>query len=282
MKTDKQLYRLFQTQPAWLFELTHLPAPGPSAFRSVAVKGLTRTADGVVEPQDPTQPLTVVEFQFDEDVTIYARLVGSMAALQIEHHMRAVQGIILFRYPSLDPRTEPWTRSVHTFQLRDLLETLEAEHPEHPLVAVFKPVLLSNPETLEREAVQYYRRLKQSALPEPQKQALVEIFLSWVEQRLPHLRRKELTAMFVGELTPLEETALGKELIEIGEARGVARGEARGQLETHRSILLNLLRQRFPALSPAVVERVAAADLPTLQAAVAQVLSIQKPEDLRW
>jgi len=274
MHTDKQLYRLFQTEPAWLFELTRLPSPGPSVFRSVAVKALARTADGVIEPQEPTQPLTVVEFQFEADDTIYARLAGTMAALQIEHGMRPVQGLIIFRYPALDPQTEPWTRSVQPLQLRELVDNLEAEQPNHPLVAVFRPVLLTNPETLEREAVQYYRQIRQSELPEPLKQTLVEVFLSWLEQRLPHLGREELQAMFVGELTPLEETKLGKELIGIGEARG--------RLEMLRANLLDLLRQRFSTVSDEVCQRIANADLPALQGCLAQVLAVRKPEDLRW
>jgi len=99
-----------------------------------------------------------------------------------------------------------------------------------------------------------------------------------LEQRLPHMGREELTAMFVGKLTSLEETKLGKELIEIGEARGFALGK----LKACRSILLSLLRQRFSMVSDEVCQRIADADLPALQAALEQVLTIQKPEDLRW
>jgi hypothetical protein len=61
VKTDKQIYRLFQANPAWLFELTGLESPGPSQFRSFPVKAIEREADGVVIPDDPTKPLTVVE-----------------------------------------------------------------------------------------------------------------------------------------------------------------------------------------------------------------------------
>ena len=115
MKTDRQVYRLFQANPEWLFKLTGLESPGPSEFRSFTVKSLQRDADGVVVPHDPGHPLTVVEVQFQPDDTIYPRIVTEMAAVQIEHQMRAVQGIILFRFAHLDPRTGPWNQVVRAF-----------------------------------------------------------------------------------------------------------------------------------------------------------------------
>jgi len=211
--------------------------------------------------------------------------VTEMAAVQEAHDMRPVQGIVVFRFPHLDPHTKPWDQVVHPFQLRDLIEALAATQPDHPLVAVFQPVLLTNPETLQQQAIQYYRRIKHSTLAEPVKATLTEVFLSWLEQRLPHLGRKELTAMFVGELTPLEETQLGKELIQLGreqgEARGMAQGVALGGAAALRAVLLRQLSQRFGAVPPALAERIAQADLDTLQAACDQVFTLQKPDDLR-
>jgi predicted transposase YdaD len=73
MKTDKELYRIFAAAPGWLFQLTRLPSPGKCSLRSFTVKALQRDADGVVVPEDVTQPLTVVEFQFQRDDAIYTR-----------------------------------------------------------------------------------------------------------------------------------------------------------------------------------------------------------------
>ena len=217
----------------------------------------------MVVPHDPSQPLTVVEVQFQPDDTIYPRIVTEMAAVQIEHQMRAVQGIILFRFPDLDPQTQPWNQVVHAFLLRDLVAMLawfklgwrcggrppglplqrrgrpgglppqrhrtgpdlnqaamlQSAQPEHPLVAVFQPVLLSNEQTLQQHAVQYYRHIKGSTLADPLKAALLEIFVSWLEQRFTHMSKQEIEAMFVGELPDLEETQSGKDLIAIGEKR---------------------------------------------------------------
>jgi hypothetical protein len=38
-----------------------------------------------------------------------------MAAAQLEHLQRPVEGLIIFAYNGLDPKTEPWTRVVRSF-----------------------------------------------------------------------------------------------------------------------------------------------------------------------
>jgi predicted transposase YdaD len=243
VKTDKHIYQLFRANPDWLFELTGLASPGASTFRTFTVKALQREADGVVVPDDTAQPLTVVEVQFQADETIYQRIVTEMAAVQVEQPGRAVQGIILFRYPHLDPHTAPWTHVVRSFVLRDVLEALAARQPEHPLVAVFQPVLVQNAQTLERQAVQYYRRIKMSSLAEPLKTTLLEVFISWLEQRFIHKGKKEIETMLLGDLPDLEETQSGKDLIAIGIKRALLTYLA----EQHSSVPEGT-RQRIQAL----------------------------------
>ena len=51
MKTDKQLYRIFEANPDWVFQLARLPSPGKSSLRSVTIKALERNADGVIVPE---------------------------------------------------------------------------------------------------------------------------------------------------------------------------------------------------------------------------------------
>ena len=53
MKTDKELYRIFEVAPEWVFELAGLPSPGKCTLQSVTVKALERRADGVVVPKAP-------------------------------------------------------------------------------------------------------------------------------------------------------------------------------------------------------------------------------------
>jgi len=48
VKTDKQVYSIFSLNPRWLFELTGLAWPGPCKWKSVALKAIEQTADGVL------------------------------------------------------------------------------------------------------------------------------------------------------------------------------------------------------------------------------------------
>ena len=96
MKTDKELYRIFDVAPEWVFELAGLPSPGKSTLRSMTVKALERRADGVIVPEAPDQPVTIVEFQFQADDRIYGRTVVEMVAVQDAFPGRVVQGIIFF------------------------------------------------------------------------------------------------------------------------------------------------------------------------------------------
>ncbi len=125
MKTDKELYRIFEVAPEWVFELAGLPSPGKSTLRSVTIKALERRADGVIVPEAPDQPLSIVEFQFQTDETIYRRTVVEMAAVQDAFPGRVIQGVIFFGYNNLDPQTVPWTQVVRSYVLPDVLQEWE-------------------------------------------------------------------------------------------------------------------------------------------------------------
>lgn len=223
MRTDKELYRVFGACPDWVFLLTGLAAPGKSTLRSITLKALESRLDGLIVPDDHGQPLTVVEFQLRNDETIYLRTVAEMSGSQKQFPGRGVQGIIFFKSRSMDPRTQPWTKVVHSFVLRELLEELEAAQPGHPLVAVFKPLLTPHEEDLAQNAARYYRTIRRAAIERRAKRALLEVFVSWMEQRFKTSGKKEIEAMLLGELPNLEETQSGKELIRIGEKRGFER-----------------------------------------------------------
>ncbi len=90
----------------------------------MSLKAIEQIADGVVYPESDLAPLTVVEFQFQFDATIYARLVIEMALVQQSNAMRDVQGIIFFFDEKLDPKTEPWRQVVHAFYLDELINDL--------------------------------------------------------------------------------------------------------------------------------------------------------------
>ncbi|MBM80814.1 MAG: hypothetical protein CMJ78_09490 [Planctomycetaceae bacterium] len=178
MKTDKQLYQIFTANPDWLFELTGIVSPGHSRMLSVSLKALNQTSDGLIPPDDSTQPLTIVEFQLQPDDTIYSRTVTEMALIQQEYQMRDIRGLILFRHSSHDPDTSPWNRVVESYDFPSIMERLESDQPKRPLVAVFKPILEPDPDTLEQRTVEYFRTIRDSPLEQPVRSTLTNVFIS--------------------------------------------------------------------------------------------------------
>ena len=160
MKTDKQVYSIFAANPQWIFELTGLESPGPCKLIPVTLKAIEQSSDGVIFPESIESDLFVLEFQFQFDREIYTRVVIEMALIQQKEDYRPVQGIILFLHAGLDPRTKPWCDVVHSFSIVDLMEELSQRQPNHPLVAVFRLVLLESEETHENHAGEYIIRFE--------------------------------------------------------------------------------------------------------------------------
>ena len=265
MKTDKQVLKIFEACPEWLFELSKTESPGACTFRPFTVKALTHEGDGLAVPKNPKKPLTVVEFQFQRDPMIYPRIVTEMAAVQKSYDLREVQGFLFFSAAGLDPQTRPWNQVVRAYVLRDLLDDLERRNPSHPLVAVFKPLLELDEATLEKRAIRYYGTIKKSNLKPEIRDSLLDVFVSWLEQRLTHKKKREIEIMLIGELPSLEETQSGKDLIRIGEKRGEARGKKLGLddailvfLEAKHGRISRPLRAKIESLSPEMAKRLLA------------------------
>jgi len=116
------------------------------------------------------------------------------------------------------------------------------------LVAVFKPVFVDDDRELTESAVEYYRQIKFSELEESSKTALIEVFVSWLEQRFKELSKEEIEAMFLTELPDLAETQSGKDLIAIGEERGETKGKREGKREGKSDALERFLRAKHGEL----------------------------------
>ena len=78
--------------------------------------------------------------------------------------------------------------------------------------------------------------------------------------------RTEISKM-IAELTPIEKTVAGRELIEIGVKRGIKRGIERGIERGQEELILALITERFGSISIEIRQGVAALpvkDLPDL------------------
>ena len=228
METDKHFYEIFEVNPQWIFELTGRPSPGPCQFISMTVKAIERRSDGVLVPDSPTESISVTELQMQPEKEVSGRLIMEMVLVQSERPGRKVVGIIIFGSRELDHQTEPWCQIVSVYYLDEMLEQLTSRTPNHPLVAVFQPLLEKNRELLERNAAMYYTQIKSSTSNERQKAKLLSVFIDWMLQRFSELGKKEIETMLLGQLPDLRDTQAGKDLIAIGVEKGIEKGMEKG------------------------------------------------------
>ena len=255
MKTDKQLYKLFSGAPEYFFDLTGINCSARYTFRSETIKEISRSMDGLMAPDDPDQPHLVVEFQMQRDENIYYRIVMEMAALGARNHASTYHGIIIFADKSANPQSEPWSSlfeqdlpAFQVFYLDELLENLKEKEPGHPLLAVFQPYLQRDEKALEKDAHEYYNRICKGAIPENVKNRLCDIFISWMLIRFKNRSYQEVLKMLTLN-TPLEETVAYKELVAIGETKGIKKGRQEGRQEGSKKaqieVASKMLRQGF-------------------------------------
>ena len=228
METDKHFYEIFEVNPQWIFDLTGRPSPGPCQFISMALKAIERRSDGVLIPESLNESISVTEFQMHPDREVYGRLTIEMVQVQFERPGRKVEGIIIFGSRDLDPQTEPWRQVVSVYFLDEMLEQLKVRSPNHPLVAVFQPLLEKNRELLERNAAVYYTQIKSSVSSDRQKAKLLDVFIDWMLQRFSERGKEEIEIMLLGQLPDLRDTQAGKDLIAIGIEKGIEKGVEKG------------------------------------------------------
>ena len=151
--------------------------------------------------------------------------------------------------------------------------------PNHPLVAVFRLVLLESEETHENHAGEYYNQIRTSELSDELRQILLNVFVNWLEQRLKHKGKAEIEMILIGELPDLRDTRSGQDLIQIGRQEGKIEGKIEGKRET----LLALLIAKFGRINEGLRVRIAGIEsYEQLEKLLLQVLTIDSPDQLNW
>jgi len=292
MKTDREIYTLLGADAETLAILTDgIRVRGPYRFEALEVKGLDRRTDGVLLPEAPDEPIWIIEFQARDDPKIYHRSVVELGLVGERNLGRVVRGLILFATPALDPRTEPWYAAarqpdapLRVAYLQPILEALERREPGHPLLAVFLPYRIADPERLRQEGPQALGRIAAAALPQAVRERLTDVFFSWLTVRFSHLSYPEILTMF-GIQTPFEETRTYKELVAIGHEKGLDEGREEGREEGRREEAANLLlrqaTRRFGPLPPELEVRLDALPLARLEALAEAIFDLASQSDLR-
>ena len=112
MESDPHFYEIFKKCPRLLNVLVPLNHEAGYSFRSVTFKRTHRSSDGVIEPEDPSEPTYILEFQVSSDKTVYPRILVEMALYNLEHADRDIRGILVFPREADDPKPDTWTRLI--------------------------------------------------------------------------------------------------------------------------------------------------------------------------
>ena len=73
-------------------------------------------------------------------------------------------------------------------------------------------------------------------------------------QRFPGLTPKEVEMML--QLTPIEKTVVGQELIQKGIAQGIQQGDSQGQLKRARKAVNDVLEVRFDIVPRSIIHEI--------------------------
>lgn len=199
------------------------------------------------------------------------------------HAPRSVRGLLLFLSAAQDPRTAPWDAllerdpeaPVRRAYLIEILTRLRQREPEHPLLAVFLPVLIDDEEQLRMEAPRSYCWLRESNLSETARRQCLDVFQSRLMARFKALSLEEILTM-LGELTPLEETRAYREVV----AKGEAIGRKEGRQAEAKALIQRQLQRRFGALTAVQEDRLEGLSLEALESLGEALLDFTAPRDL--
>ncbi len=268
--------------------------------RSVTFKELESRADCVFEPDDSNSPVYILEIQTQHSGDVYDRLVLELLLYRKLRPGCNVCGLVLFIERGGDEPESPWqpylghgSLLLKPVYLDELLERARSEQPDHPLLATFLPLVASNKE-LAQQASAAWRQL--TARTEPDANALIDVFTSWLMERYKHQSYEEVMAMLHIPTTALEETRAYQQLVGIGlkkgrlegrqEGRqeglkeGMDKGRKKGRQAEARAILTKQLRRRFGDLPDWAMTQLQKANTEQLEAWAEQIFDAPDVETL--
>jgi len=243
MKTDPLFYELFRFSPESLLELVQLNAPGPYHFESVTVKSTEKRFDGYFKNVGENGPDIFLEIQGYRDDNIYWRLFREICMFheQRKDH-RPFVAVALFIDPSLNPGSPPLKpEPPNQLIRRNLADCLKDIRDNATPLVVLKPLTLEDKADLPEAVGQWKAGIDAMALPEDRKKTLTELLEYAILQRFKEFTLEEIRKMI--QLTPLEETVAGKQLIDMGVEKGVEKGMEKGRLIGQIQLIQRLLRR---------------------------------------
>ena len=231
MKTDELFYELFKVDPRSLFRLAQLEVEGEYLFESLTIKTTEKRLDGFCKRIDGAGPNVFVEIQGYDDPKIYWRALRELGTYYEQNDDAApFVLIVLFLDEKYDPGDFPFsqTRPPHQVVRGNLPDWLHAMAGAPGILTVLKPLVAEKQEIIDHVR-QWKAELSALALPEEKVHKVLDLLEYAIRQRLPELSEQEVRNMF--QLTPLEETVAGRELIQLAKKEGIREGIREGRQE---------------------------------------------------
>ena len=231
MQTDTLFYELFKADPQSLFELVDLDIQGNYFFESITVKTTEKRLDGFFKRTDGKGPIVFLEVQGYDDPVIFWRLFRVICTwYEQSRSVEPYVAIVLFINPKFEPQKHFITSVPPCRFVRcDLPRCLKTIKDRASALTVLKPLAEPVKGNLAEHVRQWYMEIQSLGLSEHKTHNLIELLEYAVLQRFSELTLKELKKML--QLTPLEKTVAGKELIFIGKEEGRKEGYQEGRQE---------------------------------------------------
>ena len=272
MKTDSIFYRIFQTNPGFLFEILGQPSElaAEYKFRSVEVKQLAFRIDGIFLPDLTASDQTVIflETQFQKDTEFYHRYFAEIFNYLKQYPLTEDwKAVVLFSRRSVEP--------THTHLFRKLLQCEQFQriyledflNIESELVGVqLMQLILAKPDDAVPLAQALFTRTEHQVQQDPKRELMLDLIETIMVYKFPELSREAIEKMFT--TSELKQTRVYREAVE------------EGALSAGQSMVLRLLERKIGSISPSVEAQISALDLPQLESLCEALLDFSKRSDL--
>jgi len=307
MSTDVPFFRLATEFPDAIPWLLGFPAPAPYQVHSMVLKKEHRL-DAVFIPEDPQTPRLLVEFQGFRDEDILRRVAASAALYcEKERYSGVLHLAVLFTEAAFSRDLKASCLRLandHVVELRPQLVVLGPEVAKQifadgrPELLPLLPLCVRSKSRIRSEAADWRERIEATPLPEAQKRSLIGLLGAFVLHRLGEMNVETLNRLLGGFM--MEDTQVGRELMEKGRLKGYDQGREEGWekgrekgreeglekgreagLQVARTAILQVITRRFKKSTREVTHLVQRLDsLETVTVGLTLALEAEQLQDL--
>ncbi len=247
MKTDKIFYTIFLVFPELLFQLIGQPSELAQnyEFKSVEIKELSFTFDGIFIPNDntPSDIIYFVEVQFQRNKDFYWRFITEIILYLNQYkHERQWQAVVVWAKKSFDhdlplayQMFKPNLKTIYLDQLPQTSSSLGLG-----ILQLITIPAARAPQQTQSLITQARQEIADASI----QQNIIELISKVIVYKFPEKSSQELEQMF--NLTEWKQTKFYQEAkaegkLE-GELEGELKGKLKGELETKLKTVPLLLR----------------------------------------